>query len=97
MSEAGHQAGLDELHRPLVDRLELTTSLSRAEVTRVIGDVLDYFGESATELVKRRHRELRARHLTNPAVFASLHEELPMHRVRAPDLSLRQLRRIVYG
>lgn len=88
---------LDELHGELIDRLRQTTSLSRAEAERVLGDVLDYFGESTRALVRRRHRELLAAGRTNPVVFDRIRSELPHHRVTTPPLSARQLRRIVYG
>ncbi len=89
--------GLETLHAALVDRLQATTSLTRSEVVRVVGDVLDYFAEQTPDLVRRRHRELSAQHLTNPAIFDRIRDELPLHRVAVPQLSVRQLRRAVYG
>lgn len=89
--------GLEGLHANLIDRLEATTPLQRGEVVRIVGDVLDYFAEDVDDLVRRRHRELAAQRLTNAVIFPRIRRELPLHRVTAPDLSLRQLRRIVYG
>lgn len=91
------ELGLEGLHANLIDRLEATTPLARGEVVRIVGDVLDYFAEDVASLVQRRHRELAAEQLTNAAIFPHIRRELPLHRVAAPDLSLRQLRRIVYG
>lgn len=88
---------LEAVHGALIDRLCQTTSLTRPEAIRVLGDVLDYFAERTPELVRRRHRELSAHHLTNPLVFRRIRGELPAHRVVPPELSLRQLRRMVYG
>jgi hypothetical protein len=64
---------------------------------RVVADVLGYFGESAEEFVRRRHRELKAAGLTNDRAFALITAELPARRVIPPQYSLRQLRRVVYG
>ncbi|OIV35875.1 hypothetical protein BIV57_19355 [Mangrovactinospora gilvigrisea] len=84
-------------HEELVDHLVRTTPLRRGEALRVVMDVLAYFDESVEEFVRRRHRELQARGLTNPEIFAVIGEELPHRAVAAPGLSARQLRRIVYG
>ncbi len=74
-----------------------TTSLGRGEAVRVVLDVLAYFDETTEEFVRRRHRELRAHGLTNDAIFGRIAEELPRRAVAPHELSLRQLRRIVYG
>lgn len=60
-------------------------------------DVLAYFDETVEEFVRRRHRELQSGGLTNPAIFQQITAELPRRAVAPPPLSLRQLRRIVYG
>ncbi|MBB1255046.1 hypothetical protein [Streptomyces alkaliterrae] len=84
-------------HDDLVDHLVRTTALQRGEAARVVLDVLAYFDETTEEYVRRRHRELQARGLTNPAIFDRISEELPHRAVAPPALSLRQLRRVVYG
>lgn len=63
----------------------------------MIADVLGYFSEPAEAFVRRRHRELQSRGLTNDRAFELIAAELPLRRVAAPQFSLRQLRRIVYG
>lgn len=74
-----------------------STPLGRGEAARVVLDVLAYFDETSEEFVRRRHRELRARGLTNAVIFDLIAAELPHRAVSPPPLSLRQLRRIVYG
>ncbi|MDJ1133329.1 hypothetical protein [Streptomyces iconiensis] len=85
------------VHDDLIDHLVRTTSLQRGEAARVVLDVLAYFDETATEFVRRRHRELRSRGLNNAEIFDVIEAELPHRAVAPPELSLRQLRRIVYG
>ncbi len=63
----------------------------------MVADVLSYFSEPVEEFVRRRHGELKARGLTNDDIFPRIAAELRLRRVAAPDLSVRQLRRIVYG
>lgn len=84
-------------HRDLVEHLARTTALSLGEAARVIDDVLAYFAEPAAAYVRRRHAELRGRGLTNDEIFHRIAAELPARRVAPPELSPRQLRRIVYG
>ena len=84
---------LDEL----LDHLERSSRLSRPETARVVAEVVAYFAESSDEFVQRRHRELQGEKLTNPRIFERIATELGQRRFSAPRLSLRQLRRIVYG
>jgi hypothetical protein len=81
----------------LVDHLVRSTALQRGEAARVILDVLAYFDETTEEFVRRRHRELQARGLNNPDIFERISDELPHRAVAPPELSLRQLRRMIYG
>ncbi|WP_254897614.1 hypothetical protein [Kitasatospora sp. NA04385] len=84
-------------HEDLLAHLVRTTALSPGEAARVVAEVLAYFAESTEEYVRRRHGELQARGLTNERIFARLGGELAARRVAAPQLSVRQLRRMVYG
>ncbi|HEX5566777.1 MAG TPA: hypothetical protein VFY14_07620 [Streptomyces sp.] len=81
----------------LVDHLVRSTPLRPGEAARVVLDVLAYFDEPVEEFVRRRHRELRSRGLVNAEIFERITAELPHRAVAPPELSLRQLRRIVYG
>ncbi|WP_155335257.1 hypothetical protein [Acrocarpospora corrugata] len=71
--------------------------LGPGEAARVVADVLAYFGEPVEEYVRRRHAELKSRGLANDEIFRRIAAELPARRVTAPELSQRQLRRIIYG
>lgn len=84
-------------HDDLVAHLVRSTPLSASEATRVVAEVLSYFAEPADVFVRRRHRELRARGMHNDRIYSGLAAELATRRVAPPELSVRQLRRIVYG
>lgn len=84
-------------YEDLIAHLTRTSALDPGEAARVVADVLSYFSEPVEEFVRRRHGELKARGLTNDEIFPRIAAELPARRVAAPELSLRQLRRIVYG
>jgi hypothetical protein len=84
-------------HDDLIDHLVRSTALQRGEAGRVVLDVLAYFDEKTDEFVRRRHRELQSGGLANTEIFERIAAELPHRAVAPPELSLRQLRRIVYG
>lgn len=84
-------------HGELVEYLTRTCPLSEAQAARVIADVLGYFSEQPAEYVRRRHRELKALGLTNDRAFEQIAAEIPHQRYAAPKLTLRQLRRVIYG
>jgi hypothetical protein len=81
----------------LVSRIVSSTGLRPSEAARVIDDVVAYYAEPTEDYVRRRHDELRTYGLKNAAIFEQISTELTSRVVAAPDLSLRQLRRIVYG
>lgn len=81
----------------LVQRVVGSTGLSPAEAARVIDDVVAYFAEPVDAYVRRRHAALQARGLKNPAIFSQIRAELDRRVTAPPELSQRQLRRIIYG
>jgi hypothetical protein len=81
----------------LVGYLARSTRLTPAEAHRVIDEVLAFLDETPDAFVRRRHLELQAEGLDNRAIFARLDAELGARRFRAPALSARQIRRIIYG
>ncbi|MDI3423029.1 hypothetical protein [Streptomyces luteolus] len=85
------------MHDDLIDHLTRSTPLQRGEALRVVQDVLAYFDETTEEFVRRRHRELQGQGLVNAAIFEQISTDLRYRAVAPPELSLRQLRRIVYG
>ncbi|MFF8864535.1 MULTISPECIES: hypothetical protein [unclassified Streptomyces] len=85
------------MHDELVDHLSRSTPLSRGEALRVIQDVLAFFDETTSEFVRRRHRELQAQGLVNTEIFDRIEADLKYRAVAPPELTLRQLRRMVYG
>jgi hypothetical protein len=81
----------------LVDHLVAGTGLTPAEARRVVEDVVAYYAEPVEDLVRRRHAELKTYGARNAEIFARIAEELRERVVAAPQLSERQLRRIIYS
>ncbi|MFD7612889.1 hypothetical protein [Streptomyces sp. NPDC059828] len=84
-------------HEDLIDHLVRSTALQRGEAVRVVLDVLAFFDETTEEFVRRRHRELQSGGAVNAEIFDRVAAELRHRAVAPPELTLRQLRRIVYG
>jgi hypothetical protein len=81
---------------PLIDHL-VRGGLAPRDAARAIADVLAYFSETTEAFVRRRHRELQRLGLGNPQSFSVIARELAQRRVVAPELSERQIRRVIYG
>lgn len=92
MTAARASASFEELRT----HLTRSTSLSPSEADRVIAEVLAYFDEDVPGFVRRRHTELQSRGVRNDDAFQRIAAELGTRRFSPQELSVRQLRRIVY-
>ena len=81
----------------LVERVAATSGLARAEAARLVDDVVTWYREPVEEYVRRRHEHLRTYGVRNAEIYTRLADELRGRVVAAPDLTERQLRRIIYG
>lgn len=81
----------------LLVHVAATTGLEPEVVRRVVEDVLAYHAEPVADYVRRRHAQLQTYGVRNPEIFALIGDELRHRVVAAPELSERQLRRLVYG
>ncbi len=85
--------GRDEL----LEHVVATTGLSAPEAQRVIDDVVAFLREPVDSYVRRRHTELKTFGAKNPEIYDRIASELAQRVVAAPELTTRQLRRIIYG
>lgn len=81
----------------LVRHVAVSTGLPEATASRVVADIAAYFGETVEEFVRRRHGELKRGQRKNSEIWPRIAAELGGRRFRAPEMSQRQLRRLVYG
>lgn len=81
----------------LVERLTRTSPLSAHAANHLIDEIVAYLDESIEEFVLRRHRELQRSGLNNPDIYRQVAAESAGRRFRAPPLTTRQIRRMVYG
>ncbi len=77
--------------------LEEKYDLAPEELDSFLEDLMAFTEETAEEFVRRRHGELQREGLRNEAIYRRLVGEAARGRFASPPLSLRQVRRIVYG
>jgi len=81
----------------LIRHVARSTGLDEATASRVVADVIAYFGQSVEEYVIERHSDFKNRNRKNDDIWPLIADELKSRRFKAEELSERQLRRIVYG
>ena len=82
----------------LVDHLVATTALTPAEAARVVEDVIAFHAEPVEDYVRRRHAQPQdLRRQERRDLRAASPRSSPPAVVAAPELTERQLRRIIYG
>ena len=77
--------------------LEEKYALEPEQLGFLIEDLWAFTDETAEDFVRRRHGELQREGVRNEAIYRQLALEATRGRFRCPALSLRQVRRIVYG
>jgi hypothetical protein len=82
-----------EQRKQLSDRY----GLSELELGKLLEDLWLLTHETPEAYALRRHEELRAAGVSNDRGFAAIARELESGRFASPELSLRQIRRIIYG
>jgi hypothetical protein len=87
----------DSYPQELVRHVARSTGLDEATASRVVADVMAYFGQTVEEYVVRRHETLKSRNRKNDEIWPLIVGELQARRFKAGELSERQLRRMVYG
>lgn len=81
----------------LVAYVVRSSRLSRPEATRLIDEVLSFLDELPDQFIRRRHRAMQDEGRPNDEIFQRIAAELARWRFRAPPLTGRQIRRIIYG
>ena len=87
----------DSYPQDLVRHVARSTGLDEATASRVVADVMAYFGQTVEEYVIQRHENLKSRNRKNDDIWPLIMNELKARRFKADELTERQLRRMVYG
>ncbi len=81
----------------LQNHLINTFNLKTEDIPRLLGDVFGFFNLTLEDFVQSRHLDLKAIGLKNEEIYLTLQKEVEERRFKAPVLSLRQIRRMIYG
>jgi hypothetical protein len=81
----------------LVARVAATAGLTPPEAARTIEDVLAWYAEPVEDYVRRRHTTLKTYGHRNDEIYGLIAAELRDRVVAAPELTERQVRRVIYG
>jgi hypothetical protein len=81
----------------LIEYLVRSSRLTKPEAVRVVNEILEFMNDTAEDYIRRRHLQLQVQGLANDAIFTQIAAELAYRRFRAPELSQRQIRRVIYG
>ena len=87
----------DSYPQDLVRHVARSTGLDAATASRVVADVMAYFGQTVEEYVIQRHENLKSRNRRNDDIWPLIMGELKTRRFKAGEFSERMLRRMVYG
>lgn len=71
--------------------------IDESYLNHLIEDLGDYFSTDVKDFIGLRHQQLQKEGLKNNEIYLQIHDELKKRRFVAPELSLRQIRRIIYG
>jgi hypothetical protein len=92
--EASGMLKLDEqLRRHILE----SYPLSESDLDMLLDELGEYWNRSYQEFVRSRHLELQRLKMRNEEIYRTIRDELRMRRFAPPDLSTRQIRRIIYG
>jgi hypothetical protein len=81
-----------------IDHLATALGLPRDRAVRLLEEARTVFHETLPAFVRGRHQEYKGRmRLRNDEIYRRIQEDVRLWRFRAPDLSLRQIRRMIHG
>ncbi|MDA3959136.1 hypothetical protein [Oceanispirochaeta sp.] len=63
----------------------------------LLEDLGEYFAVEVKDFIGKRHQDLQKEGHSNDEIYSLIQKELKQRRFAASDLSLRQIRRIIYG
>lgn len=80
-----------------LNHLSQTYPVPRETLERLWEEFLVRSDVSLEDFVAARHLELQASGMKNPAIYLQVQKEIRGRRFKAPECSLRQIRRMIYG
>lgn len=72
-------------------------SLGKKELYSLLDDLSGAFDSSVESYIQKRHLALQKEGKKNAFIYDAIQKELKTHRFIGPDLTVRQIRRVIYG
>jgi len=66
-------------------------------LNHLVEDLGDYFSRDSKDFISFRHQQLHSEGLKNNEIYIQIQNELKERRFAAPEMSIRQIRRVIYG
>jgi hypothetical protein len=88
---------MSDFKERLEHRFRVVLGLSERMATHVAAEALDMFNMTVDDFILMRHGELQREGLQTEMIYRQIQDELNDWRFSAPPLSLRQIRRRIYG
>lgn len=85
------------LKEDFIQYLLSTYSMDKKELYRLLDDLLNAYSESVDSYIQNRHLELQKNGIKNAEIFEMIQEEITLRRFPGPKLTVRQIRRVIYG
>jgi hypothetical protein len=74
-----------------------TFNLSDGSFTHLLDEFLGYFSSPLEDFVRVRHAELQREGKGNEEIYRLIAKEIPNRRFAVANLTIRRIRRIIYG
>ena len=74
-----------------------TYPVEESLLNHLIEDLGEYFSRDVKDFISLRHQELHRQGMKNNQIYEQIKKELKERRFAGPDMSIRQIRRAIYG
>ena len=66
-------------------------------LNHLVEDLGEYFSKDVKEFISQKHQQLHLEGLKNEQIYKMIQKELKERRFTGPDMTVRQIRRVIYG
>ena len=74
-----------------------TVNITKIDFYNLFNEICSYLNVSHKKYIQKRHLELQKQGLNNRTIYSKIQREIKLRPFCAPDLSIRQIRRCIYG
>lgn len=84
-------------NQAFIERLEHVYGVEPSMAERLLEDFLIYFNQTVEEWVRSRHYHLQRQGYKNEDIYRIIAQEIENRRFTSEPLTIRQIRRLIYG